>query len=142
MLAVLAAFGFSYALLERAHTRVEVLIERVGRGLQAILTLVSAWYLARMASFMAWRSYAALSESIEFQALSGTPLLTPLWQPQLLWFAALLFFAITATAVALHASWLIGQGRSRLNRFYGVKTLDEIIEDETPSSLEMKVTGQ
>lgn len=142
VLAILAAFGFSYALLERAHTRVEILIERVGRGPQAILNLVSAWCIALMACFMAWRSYAALSESIEFQALSGTPLMTPLWQPQLLWFAGLLFFAITATAVALHASWLIGQGRSRLNRFYGVKTLDEIIEEETVSSLEMKVTGQ
>lgn len=142
VLAILAAFGFSYALLERAHTRVEILIERAGLGQRAILNLVSAWCIALMACFMAWRAHAALSESIEFRALSGTPLMTPLWQPQSVWFAGLLFFAATATAVALHASWLILRDRSGLNRFYGVKTLDEIIGEEMAPPRETKAGGQ
>lgn len=142
VLAILAAFGFSHALLERAHTRVEILIERAGSGQRAILNLVSAWCVALMACFMAWRAQAALSESIEFRALSGTPLMTPLWQPQIVWFAGLLFFAATATAVALHASWLILRDRAGLNRFYGVKTLDEIIEEETVPSRELEAGGR
>ncbi|MBN9470923.1 MAG: TRAP transporter small permease [Bosea sp.] len=142
VLAILAAFGFSYALLERSHTRVEILLERVGTGARSILNLISAWCVTVMACFMAWRAYAALSESIEYRALSGTPLMTPLWQPQILWFAGLLFFAVTSAAVALHASWLMARDRSGLNRFYGVKTLDEIIEEETVPTLEMKVQGR
>lgn len=137
VLAILAAFGFSYALLERAHTRVEILVERVSSRTQAVLNLVAAWCIAFMASFMAWRAYAALSESIEFHSLSGTPLMTPLWQPQIVWFAGLLFFAVTATVLAVHATWLSVKDRVRLNRFYGVKTLDEIIEEETVPSLDM-----
>ncbi len=130
VLAILAAFGFSYALLERAHTRVEIVVERVGSRTRSVLNLVSAWCIALMACFIAWRSYAALAESIEFHALSGTPLMTPLWQPQSVWFAGLVFFAVTASAVAVHSTVLIFRDRARLNRFYGTKSLEEIIEEE------------
>jgi TRAP-type C4-dicarboxylate transport system permease small subunit len=137
VLAILSAFGFSYALLERAHTRVEILVERVGSGTRAFLNLISAWCVAIMACFIAWRAYAALAESIEYHALSGTPLMTPLWQPQIVWFAGLLFFATTAVGIALHASVLSIHNRARLNRFYGTKSLDEIIEEETVQTNEL-----
>ena len=139
VLAILAAFGFSYALLERAHTRVEIVIENVGSRTRGLLNLISSWCVALMACFMAWRSYAALEESIEFQSLSGTPLMTPLWQPQIIWFAGLAFFAITATAIAVHSSNLIATDRARLNRYYDVKTLDEIIEEEKAQTSEFIV---
>jgi TRAP-type C4-dicarboxylate transport system permease small subunit len=130
VLAVLAAFGFSYALLERAHTRVEIIIERIGTGPQAALNLFSCWCVALMAVFIGWRSWAALSESLEFGSLSGTPLMTPLWMPQLAWVAGLIVFAITAALSAVHATLLVLKNRRDLNRFYGIKTLDEIIEEE------------
>lgn len=141
VLAILAAFGFSFALLERSHTRVEILLERVGTGTRAVFNLIAAWCVAFMACFMAWRAYAALAESIEFRALSGTPLMTPLWQPQSLWVAGLWFFAIVASAVALHASWLMAKDRAALNGYYGIKSLDEIIEEETVPTREKKVSA-
>ncbi|ABL72683.1 TRAP transporter small permease subunit [Paracoccus denitrificans] len=134
MLAILAAFGFSYALIERAHTRVEILIERVGPRIQAVLNIFSAWCIALMAVFMAWRAWATLMESVEYRSLSGTPLMTPLWQPQSLWFAGLLLFAGVALAAAVHATLLMLHDQHRLNRFYGVKTLEEVIEEETLTS--------
>ena len=136
VLAILAAFGFSYALLERAHTRVEILVERVGSRTRAVLNFISAWCIALLACFIAWRSYAALAESVEFNALSGTPLMTPLWQPQSIWFVGLAFFAVTATAIAVHCTVLFVRDRARLNRFYGTKTLEEIIEEEKVSTTE------
>ncbi|MFN7103007.1 MAG: TRAP transporter small permease subunit [Pseudorhizobium sp.] len=129
-LAVLASFGFSYALLERAHTRVEIVVERVGAGAQAVLNLFSCWCVAVMAMFIAWRGYGALMESIEFGSLSGTPLMTPLWMPQLAWVTGLVFFAIVSTSISVHATVLAAQNRLRLNRLYGIKTLEEIIEEE------------
>lgn len=131
VLSILAAFGFSYALLERAHTRVEILVENVSSNVQAALNLLSSWTMAFAASFMAWRAWATLMESVEYKALSGTPLMTPLWQPQMIWFAGLVFFAITALAIAVHTSLLFGRDRKALNGYYGTKTIEEIIEEET-----------
>lgn len=131
VLAILAAFGFSYALLERAHTRIEIFVERVPGKLQAWLNLISSWCIALMAAFMAWRANAALQESIEFGSLSGTPMMTPLWQPQFLWVLGLVFFAVTATVIAIHSTVLLVTDYRRMNRLYGMKTLEEIIEEET-----------
>lgn len=136
VLAILAAFGFSFALLERAHTRVEILVERVSGPVQAGLNIFSAWCIALMAAFMAWRAYAALMESIEFGSLSGTPLMTPLWQPQSLWLIGLVFFAITSTAIAVHSTVLLASNYRDINRLYGTKTLEEIIEEETITTFE------
>jgi len=131
VLAILAAFGFTYALLERAHTRVEILLERVSGNTQAVLNAISAISIAFAACFMAWRAYAAFMESIEYRALSGTPLMTPLWQPQSVWLFGLIVFAIISTAIAVHSAQLLVHDRESLNRYYGVKSLAEIIEEET-----------
>jgi len=132
-LAVVAAFGFSFALLERAHTRVKILLERVGTNSQAMLNLFACWCVALMAIFFVWRGFGAMMESIEYKSLSGTPLMTPLWRPQLVWVCGLAFFAVCSTCVALHASVLMLRDRARLNAFYGCKSLDDIIEEETMS---------
>lgn len=130
MLALLAAFGFSYALIERAHTRVEIVVERVSLRLQSVLNVFSAWCIALMAVFMAWRAWSALMESIEYKSLSGTPLMTPLWLPQSFWFVGLLLFAAISLALAVHATLLL-KNPAKLNHFYGTKTLEEVIEEET-----------
>lgn len=130
VLAIMATFGFAYALLERAHTRVEILLERVSSRPQALMNLVSAVAISFTACFMAWRAWATLMESIEYGALSGTPLMTPLWQPQAIWLFGLVFFAIVSTSIAVHAAILFVRDRKKLNEFYGVKTLAEIIEEE------------
>jgi TRAP-type mannitol/chloroaromatic compound transport system permease small subunit len=136
VLAVIAAFGFAYTLLERAHTRVEILVERVSPMAQAWLNVLSSWGVAGMGVFLAWRAGATLLESVEFKSLSGTPMMTPLWQPQSLWFFGLLFFALVSCAVAIHSCMLLFSGSRRLNDLYGIKTLNEIIEEETASALE------
>ena len=130
VLATVAAFGFSYTLLERAHTRVELLVERVGPRFSALLNFLSCGGTMVMALFIAWRGYATLMESITYQSLSGTPLMTPLWIPQSIWVGGLLVFAVVATVVAVHAMMLLFSDPDRINQLYGLKTLEEIIRDE------------
>lgn len=130
VLAIVAAFGFSFTLLERAHTRVEILVERINPRTAAILNFISCAGTMLMALFIAWRGWATLMESIEYKSLSGTPLMTPLWLPQSVWVAGLLVFAVIATLVAFHALALLVRDWTRVNQFYGLKTLDEIIRDE------------
>lgn len=129
VLATLAAFGFAYALLERSHTRVELVLERLPPAARRCLNLLSALSLAAMAVFFAWRGWTTLAESIEYRSLSGTPMMTPLWQPQAVWVAGLVFFAIVAVASAVHAAILFLAGSPNLARWYGIKTLDEEIHE-------------
>ncbi|MGR3479333.1 TRAP transporter small permease subunit [Salipiger marinus] len=129
-LAMIGAFGFSLAALERAHTRVEILTEHAGPGTGSVLNLLATLGTMLMALFMAWQGWVALMESVEFRSLSGTPLMTPLWMPQGVWVFGLAVFALVSTALFLHAALLFARDRDRLNRFYGPKALKEVIDEE------------
>lgn len=129
-LAVTSAIGFSYALLLKAHTRVDFLLAKLPAPLRAFLNLLAMVTLAAMALFAVYRGYVVPSESIEFQSVSTSPLQTPLWIPHSLWFAGWALFALCATILAVHAAVLFVRDQRELNRVYGPLTLEEEIEAE------------
>ena len=53
LLAIVCAFGFSYALLERAHIRISVLRDKLGRRTRAFLDLLAIMSLAIFAYALA-----------------------------------------------------------------------------------------
>ncbi|HRP96475.1 MAG TPA: TRAP transporter small permease [Rhodocyclaceae bacterium] len=131
MLAIVTAIGAAHALLDRAHTRIEILVERLPQGARAVLNVASALVMAAMAAFLAWRAVVAMLESIEYQSVSTSPLMTPLWMPQAAWVAGMILFAVVASVVALHAlSLTVGNWRA-INRWYGIKTLSEELDEAT-----------
>lgn len=138
-LAVLAAFGFAYALLERAHTRIDIVLERLPPFARACLDALSVSAIAALAVFLAVRGYATLAESIEFGSLSGQPSMTPLWKPQAVWVGGLVFFALVASLAAVHAVYLLLRRPETVSRVYGARTRDEEIEE---SRREVRVEGE
>ncbi len=132
-LAVITSVGAAYALLERGHTRLEILTERLPAAVRALLNGASALLLAAMASFLAWRAVVAVQESIEYQSLSGTPLMTPLWIPQSVWAGGMILFALVAVAIALHCLLLSVRNWRAVDRWYGIKTLSEEIREASRS---------
>ncbi len=129
-LAVTSAFGFTFTLLNRGHTRVDFLMTRLPAGAQAWLNALAMVLLAALALFAAWRGTNVLAESIEFQSRATTPLQTPLWIPQSLWLAGITLFAFASALLAGHALALLVRDRTRLNTLYGPMTLDEEIRHE------------
>lgn len=130
-LAVISALGFSYTLITRGHTRIDFLLTRLPAGVRAALNVLAMVSLAAMAVFATWRGWTVVSESIEFQSTSTTPLQTPMWIPQSLWFLGWILFALAACMLAAHACWLYMRDRDAVNRRYGPQTLDEEIAAET-----------
>lgn len=131
--ALVAAFGFAWTLLERGHTRIDLFTERLPAQLRRVLNVLALLSLAVFAVFMAWRAWTTVFESIDYQSLSGTPLMTPLWWPQSLWVAGLSFFAAAAAAVLVHGVWLAFRNPRLLDRWYGPRSLADDLEDERAS---------
>lgn len=137
--AVVTAFGFSYALITRGHTRVDFMVSRLSPARRAILNWVAMITLAAMAAFFAYRAYFVLAESISLKSTAPTPLATPLWIPQTAWFAAYVLFAIASLTAAVHACVLLFRGAwDDLNASYGPQTLEEEIESEAAIHVEVK----
>lgn len=135
LLAIVSAFGFSSALLQKAHSRVDFLFPRMPAAMVAVLNLAAALLLFAMAAFSVWQGWHVLDESLLFDAHAPTPLGTPLWIPQGLWLAGLAVFAGVSGAGALHALLLFATDWERLARFYGPLAIEGQIEVETQGTL-------
>ncbi|CAH1649083.1 MULTISPECIES: TRAP transporter small permease [unclassified Chelatococcus] len=135
LLAIASTWGFSAALLQRAHARVDFLFQYFPRPVQTLLNLIAAISLSALAIFSAWQGWGVLSDTLRWQAHAATPLQTPLWIPQSLWLAGLVVFAGLATACAAHAAILIVKDPARLDLYYGPPSLKEQIEIETQGTL-------
>ena len=130
-LAVISAIGFSYTLITRGHTRIDFLVSKMPVPVRAVLNSLAMVTLAALALFGLFRGWNVLSESIEFQSTATTPLQTPMWVPQGIWFVGYALFATIALYLALHSAWLLMRGRNaELNKLYGPQTLAEEIESE------------
>jgi TRAP-type C4-dicarboxylate transport system permease small subunit len=135
MLAIVSAFGFSSALLQKAHSRVDFLFPRMPPFLVSVLNLAAAVLLSGLAAISVWQGWHVLDESLLFDSRASTPLQTPLWIPQGLWLAGLAVFAGVTFACAVHAAILFVRDRGRLNALYGPLSLEGQIAVETQGTL-------
>lgn len=124
------AMGISYTLFHRAHTRIDMFVDRLPARLRPALHAFAMVALAVFGVFMAWRATTTLLDSIGYQSIASTPLQTPLWIPQLIWDAGLLFFAGLTTILALHAVVLVVRNPVAVMALYGPRTVREEIDDE------------
>lgn len=130
VMAAAVAFSFTYALFERAHTRVDVFYAQCPSVVRAPLNVLAMLSIAAMAGFMLYRGCATLQASIEFKSLASTPLQTPLWIPQTIWVIGLAIFAFFTAAFALRGLYLLLTGHySQLNREMGPRDADDEIEE-------------
>jgi TRAP-type C4-dicarboxylate transport system permease small subunit len=129
-LAATSAIGFSYALVTRAHMRITLVVNWLPRPVRRLLDAVAMLSLAGMAAFCAWRGYAEFSTNFISGRPSNTPMQTPLWMPQAVWFAGLVLFALCTVLAAIHAAWLLFVDGARLERLYGPQTLEEEVSSE------------
>ena len=134
--AIITTFGFSYALVTAGHTRVDFLLSRFGPGVRALLNTAAMVTLAAMAGLAAFRAWHVLADSRALVSTAPTPLATPLWWPQSIWFVAWALFAVAALLAAAHACSLLASGKVKdVNKRYGPQTLQEEIESESAVQL-------
>lgn len=131
MLAIMSAFGFSSALLQKSHSRVDFLFPWMPKVMISVLNVLAAISLAAVAVISTWQVSKVLGESIRFDSHSTSPLQTPMWIPQGLWLVGLGVFAGVSTACAVHALILFFTDRAKLDDLYGPLSLEGQIELET-----------
>jgi TRAP-type C4-dicarboxylate transport system permease small subunit len=139
VVAVTGTFGFAYALIERTHTRIDIILDHVPPVIRNLLNVLAYALVTGAALFMLRYGYEALSESILFKSLSPTPLQIIMWIPQSMWVAGLVVFSITAIAMLVHLLVLQFKNPERGFLFYGPPTLQEEVEREMAEAEARKV---
>ncbi len=105
-MAAIATWGFSYALVERAHIRIDLLHRQLLPAGRVALDLLSLSLLAATTWVVTFHSWSVLAKTLDRGSRANTPLETPLWIPQAIWFGGWVWFALTATLLLLVAAAL------------------------------------
>lgn len=109
--AISIAWGYSFALFQRAHIRVDALYVRLPERAQRVLDVVALAGFSIVIGLVGYRALMTLMETLRLEARSSTPLSVPLWIPQSLWLLGLSYFLLCIVALFLRASLALAQGR-------------------------------
>lgn len=110
-MAIAAAWGMAFTLLELGHVRIDLLRSRVATRGRVLFDLVSLVILALTISVIAYWCWPVLATSIANDSKANTVLETPLWMVQLPWFAAWVWFAVMSWITLVVALSLFVQGK-------------------------------
>ncbi|MCC5977863.1 MAG: TRAP transporter small permease [Salinarimonas sp.] len=101
VIAGVAAWGFSYALVERAHVRIDVLTGRLPPAGRAVFDLAAAATLMVVAALVTSYGWRVFARSWNSNSRANTPLETPLWIPQSIWLAGWGWLTLVALVVTI-----------------------------------------
>lgn len=111
VMAGVAAWGFSYALVERAHVRIDVATGRLGVAGRSVFDLIALLALLAVAAIVSWYAWIVLSRSFLRNSRANTPLETPLWIPQAVWFGGWAWLTLVTAILVLCVIALIARRR-------------------------------
>lgn len=107
VMAAIATWGFAYALGERAHVRIDLVQRRLPRPARAWLDVFALALMTTVAALVTAYGWRVLGTTLDRGSTANTPLETPLWIPQSIWFAGWVWFTVTAAlllaAALVHA---------------------------------------
>lgn len=133
MLAFGMGWSFAYTLTERAHIRIDVLVNRMPLRVRQYLHAVAVMLLGVFAVFVAWAAGSVVQESILFDAHDTSALSIPMVLPQGLWAFGIAVFAAMVLVLCLETIVLLGRGDAvSIDRLLGPRTF----QDETDEALE------
>lgn len=110
VMAAVAAWGFAFALTERAHVRIDLLHRRLPGPGRIALDLVSLASLAVVAGLVSYHGWRVLGVTVERGSRANTALETPLWIPQAVWVLGWTWFAACALSLLVCAAILVTRG--------------------------------
>ncbi len=129
--AIATSLGFSYALFQRAHIRVDVLFNLFPHWLKIIANLTGIILLAGFVGVVCVTAWNLVAHTFAHNAHSITPLRIPLIYPQVPWLLGWLFFVLSAFLITIAAIWaLITKDFMQAEKLIGTKTINEQIAEE------------
>lgn len=138
-LAISCTWGFSYALFRKSHIRIDVLYSRLPKTMRHTLDIAAYVLLGGYIALLCYFAFFVVKTSVVKHSAANTPLATPLWIPQSLWLAGLLWFAFSIAMILAGTIYYRLKGtRNEADKLSAIATLDEEIQE----SAELSTTSE
>lgn len=133
-LAIGTTWSLGFALVHRAHIRIDSLYVRFPAVLRAVLDVAGLAGFVAIFGLVAWYGWDLAASSAAMRAQSLSRLSTPLAVPQFLWLAGLALFLAVSTTLLLNAVLALLTGDlAAVQRIAGSRSVREELADELPA---------
>jgi TRAP-type C4-dicarboxylate transport system permease small subunit len=137
-LAVGSAWALAFALLERAHVRIDLLYQTLPLRLAALLDILCLSTFAWFVILLTRHGYGVFMQSLTSDAHSMSALAIRLAIPQAIWVVGLALFVLVAVLLLIRAVFaLVAGDDATVARLLGSRSAEEEVEHE----LDQAVTG-
>lgn len=141
-LAIASTWGFAYALLHRAHIRIDAAYLLLPRRVQAALDLVALAGMIAFFGVVLRYGWDLLARSASLGQRAMTPLRTPLIVPQVFWYAGLVALVVLAVVLLLVAVSALRRGDlPAAARAVGSRSAEEELEEELADAARRRADG-
>jgi TRAP-type C4-dicarboxylate transport system permease small subunit len=129
--AIISAWSLAYTLIKKGHIRIDFLYIKLPSIIQRICDIIALLSLAIFVSPMTYYTFKTLKTSIIRLSKANTPLQTPMWIPQILWFSGILFFFVVVIVLTLSVLKMACKKEfNQIAELSGCLELNEEISDE------------
>jgi len=133
-MAISCSWTFGYALFRKAHIRVDVLYIRFPRSFRFVLDILSIGLFVLYMLLLSYFGFWVLHTSVVRSSVANTPLATPLWIPQGLWFVGIAGFTlITLMILAGTLYYLITGNPEKAEALSGASAPEPALEEKNRS---------
>ena len=94
VLGIIISWSLTYVLFEKMHIRIDVIYEKVSNKSKNLFDVVAMFFTFCFSMLLTYFSFDVIYTSIIKNSTANTPLGTPLWIPQLIWWLGFAFFSI------------------------------------------------
>ena len=130
-LAISSAFAFTYALLERAHVRIDSLYTTLPRWIRAFLDIIGLSVFTLFMTLLSWQALGVFTESVRNSSVTLSAFAWPLRFPQFFWVLGLFWFVVVAVLLLLRSLLTLFKGDwIMVQQQIGSKTVQEELKEE------------
>ncbi|MBY4678784.1 TRAP transporter small permease subunit [Marinobacterium arenosum] len=102
-MAIIASWSFAFAMLEKAHIRIDILYLKAGKLVRNLLDIIAICCLAGVCLYATHAVTNIAVDAYLSDARSNSPLMAPLWIPQFLWAVGFVWFSISITLLIIRS---------------------------------------
>ncbi len=128
ILGISITWSLAYVLFEKMHIRIDILYTKVSFIFQKIFDVIAYVFTFAFVSLLTYFAYDVFYTSLLKSSVANTPLATPLWVPQFLWFFGLAFFLIVILILLFQAFKTLITKKD--NSYTGILNDIQITKDE------------
>ena len=129
--AISTSWSLAFVVLHRGNVRVDALYQRLPVRVSAVLDWLSLVALGVFMVFLTYYASFVVDTSWTQSSAANTPLATPLWIPQGLWFLGLVWMCLVLALMLVRASVALVTGDiPAIKGLCGVRSAEEEAEEE------------